>query len=99
MRKRFGILVLSLLIVAVSVLADLPLTRSPSGHESVVWSVAIQVLYTGQVTHIFQSHHLDVTLQLKNGTVLTTKEPTIDAIFHEVTKCGEPCRNIQMATE
>jgi hypothetical protein len=96
MRKLFGILVLSLLIVALSVLAYLPV---PSDHERVVWTVAIQVLYTGQVTHIFQSHHLDVTLQLKNGTVLTTKEPTIDAIFHEVTRCGEPCRNIEMATE
>ena len=96
MRKLFGILVLSLLIVALSVLAHLPV---PSDHERVVWTVAIQVLYTGQVTHIFQSHHLDVTLQLKNGTVLTTKEPTIDAIFHEVTRCGEPCRNIEMATE
>ncbi len=96
MRKQFGIVVLSLLIVAVSVLAYFPV---PSDHARVVWSVAIQVLYTGQVTHIFQSHHLDVTLQLKNGTVLTTKEPTIDAIFHEVTRCGDPCRNIEMATE
>jgi len=96
MRKLFGIVVLSLSIVAVSVLAYLPVL---SDHGRVVWSVAIQVLYTGHVTHIFQSHHLDVTLQLKNGTVLTTKEPTIDAIFDEVARCGEPCRNIVMATE
>jgi len=96
MRKRFGIIVLTLLIVAVSVLAYFPLS---SDHGRVVWSVAIQVLNTGQVTHIFQSHHLDVILQLKDGTVLTTKEPTIDAIFHEVTRCGEPCRNIQIVTE
>ena len=99
MRKRFGVLVLSLLIVSVSVLTYLPLPRSPSDHENVVWNVAIRVLYSGQVTHIFQSHHLDVTLQLENGTVLATKEPTIDAIFHEVTRCGEPCRNILIATE
>jgi len=96
MRKRFGIAVLTLLIVAVSVLAYFP---SPSDHGRMVWSAAIQVLYTGQVTHIFQSHHLDVTLQLKNGTVLVTKEPVIDAIFQEVSRCGEPCRNIEIATE
>ena len=96
MRKRFGIAVLTLVIVAVSVIAYLPVL---SDHGRIVWSVAIQVLYSGQVTHTFQSHHLDVTLQLKNGTVLTTKEPTIDAIFQEVTSCGEPCRSIEMATE
>jgi hypothetical protein len=86
------------LIVAVTVLAYLPLTRPPSD-QSVVWSVAIQVLYTGQVTRIFQSHHFDVTLELKNGTVLTTKEPTIDAISYELRKCGDPCKNIVFATE
>ena len=96
MLKRFGIAVLSLLVVAVLGLAYLP---PFSDHGRVAWSDAIQVLYTGQVTHIFQTHHLDVTLQLKNGTVLTTKEPTIDAIFHEVMTCGEPCRNIEMGTE
>ena len=96
MRKLFSILTLSLLIVALSVLANLPV---PSDHARVAWTAAIQILYTGQVTHIFQSHHLDVELQLKNGAVLTTKEPTIDAIFREVTRCGEPCRNVEMATE
>jgi hypothetical protein len=96
MRKRFGIVALSLLIVAVSALAYFP---APSDRARVVWSVAIQILHTGQVTHVFQSHHLDVILQLKNGSVLTTKEPTVDAIFHEVTRCGEPCRSVEMATE
>jgi|SRR6267143_6157296 hypothetical protein len=98
MRKRFGILVLSLLIVALPALAYFPLTR-PSSPIRVSWEGAITTLYTGQVTSVFQSHHLDVTLVLKNGTVMTTKEPTIDAIFHEIQKCGEPCQNIERATE
>jgi len=51
------------------------------------------------VMSIFQSHHLDVALSLKNGTVMTTKEPTIDAIFHEIQKCGDPCHNIEKWTE
>ncbi|TMI16434.1 hypothetical protein E6H35_00105 [Candidatus Bathyarchaeota archaeon] len=99
MRKRFGILVLSLLIVAASALVYSPLTQQPPNRHNVSWENAIAVLNTGQVMRVFQSHHLDVTLSLKNGTVMTTKEPTIDAIFHEIQRCGDPCRYIEEYTE
>jgi hypothetical protein len=99
MRKGFGIVVLSLLIVAVSAVAYFPLTQPPSNPARVSWQEAITVLYTGQVTMVFQSHHLDVSLWLKNGTVITTKEPTIDAIGYEIGKCGDPCKNIVYGTE
>jgi len=36
---------------------------------------------------------------MKNGTEIHTVEPTIDAIFHEVEKCGQPCSQIMLATE
>src|SRR2546425_3960399 len=70
MRKRFGILVLCLLIVAASAVAYFPLTRPPSNRPSISWDGAIAVLHTGQVTRIFQTHHLEVSLWLKNGTVM-----------------------------
>jgi len=99
MRKRFGILLPSLLIATALALAYFPLTRQPSDRMSVSWNSAVTVLQSGQVTRAFQSHHLDVTLQLKNGSVLTTKEPTIDAISYELRKCGDPCKNVVFATE
>src|SRR3989449_9805660 len=99
MRKRFWVLVLSLLIFAASALAYFPLTQQPSNRYSVSWENAITVLNTGHVMRVFQSHHLDVTLSLKGGTVITTKEPTIDAIFHEIQKCGDLCQSIQEWTE
>jgi len=99
MRKRFWILVLSLLTVTASALAYFPLTHPPSNGNSVPWEKALTTLYTGQVTRVFQSHHLDVTLALRNGNVMTTKEPAIDAIFHEIQKCGEVCKNIETWTE
>src|SRR2546422_11343923 len=99
MRKRFWILVLSLLIVAASALAYSPLTQQQFNRHNVSWENAITILNTGQVMRVFQSHQLDVTLTLKNGTVMTTKEPTIDAIFHEIQRCGDPCQNIEEYTE
>jgi hypothetical protein len=99
MRKRFGILVLALLIVAVAALAYFPLTRPPSNRTIVSWEEAITVLQTGQVTQVIQTHSLYVSLWLKNGSVITTKEPTIDAISYELSKCGDPCKNIVFGTE
>src|SRR5712691_3702290 len=99
MRKLFGIFVLSLLIVAVSDLAYLPLTRPPSNRTTISWEQAITILQTGQVTQVIQTHHLYVSLWLKNGSVITTKEPTIDAISYELGKCGDPCKNIVFGTE
>jgi len=99
MRKRFWILALFLLILVASALAYFPLTQQPSNRHRVSWENAITILNTGQVMSVFQSHHLDVTLSLKNGTVMTTKEPTIEAIFHEIQKCGDPCHNIEKWTE
>jgi len=90
---------MSLLIVAASALAYFPLNQQPSNRHPVSWENAITILNTNKVMSVFQSHHLDVTLSLKNGTVVTTREPTIDAIFHEIQKCGDLCQSIQDWTE
>jgi len=66
---------------------------------NVSWAMAITILQTGQVTHVIQTHHLYVSLWLKNGTVVTTKEPTIYSISYEIGKCGDPCKNIVFGTE
>ena len=99
MRKGFSIVVLALLIVAALALAYLPLTQPPSNRTIVSWEEAITVLQTGQVTQVIQTHHLYVSLWLKNGSVITTKEPTIYSISYELRKCGDPCKNIVFGTE
>jgi hypothetical protein len=99
MRKGFGIVVLGLLIVAVSALAYFQLTVPPPSRTIVSWEEAIAVLQTGQVTRVIQTHQLYVSLWLKNGSVITTKEPNIYAISYELNKCGDPCKNIVFGTE
>jgi hypothetical protein len=99
MRKRFGIVVLALLIVVASAFAYFQLTVPPPTRTIVSWEEAITVLQTGQVTQVIQTHQLYVSLWLKNGSVITTKEPTIDAISYELGKCGDPCKNIVFGTE
>jgi len=67
--------------------------------EEVDWLTAIELLNTGEVEQVFQLHNLTVTLIFKDGQQVKTVEPTIDAIFTEVQRCGAPCSNIILATE
>ncbi len=63
------------------------------------WETAIEILNSGEVEMVAQFHSLEVILTLKDGTEIRTIEPTIDAIFEEVQKCGQPCREVLLATE
>ena len=67
--------------------------------DSVDWETAVEILNTGEVEAIYQLHNLSVTLEMKDGSMIETVEPVIDAIFHEIEKCGDPCSEIIMATE
>jgi hypothetical protein len=73
-------------------------TVIPCG-EWVTWQRAIQILHTGAVTQIFQTHRLDVEITLEGDCLIRTKEPSIDAIFREIDDCGSLCEGIILATE
>lgn len=73
-------------------------TATPYPSE-VDWETAVEILNTGDVEVAAQLHSLDVFLTMKDGTEIHTVEPSIDAIFREVEKCGQPCSDIVLATE
>jgi hypothetical protein len=73
-----------------------PATPYPAEVE---WETAIEILNTGNVEMVVQLHNLDITLTMKDGSEIHTVEPTIDAIFKEIEKCGKPCSQIALATE
>lgn len=65
----------------------------------VSWEGAINLLRTAKVIRIHQTHSGNIYLDLKDGTVLKTKEPSLDAIFEEIRKCGETCKGIDIGQE
>ena len=71
----------------------------PQEGETISWERAVDLLNSGQVTMVVQAHSLEVTLTLKSGVTVKTIEPTIDAIFAEIQKCGETCSGVVQATE
>lgn len=95
-KKWPSALVLSALLLAGCGLGQADPTHYPS---EVNWKTAVEILNTGEVEMVAQLHSLDVTLTMKDGSQIDTVEPTIDAIFQEVEKCGQPCSQIVLATE
>ena len=77
----------------------LDLSTPTSYPGEVDWETAVEILNTGEVESVLQLHSLDVTLTMKDGTEIHTVEPSIDAIFQEVEKCGELCSQILLVTE
>lgn len=73
--------------------------NNENNERTVSRNEAIEILNEGNCEQVFQSHSLDVTLTLKNGYNIYTKEPNIDDIFDEIKKCWETCKNIILSTE
>jgi hypothetical protein len=72
---------------------------STSWPNEVDWATAIEILNSGQVAQVAQSHNLEVILTLKDGSQIKTVEPQIDDIFKEIDLCGETCSKILLITE
>lgn len=72
---------------------------SATENVSVSWQKAIEILNSGDVQAVHQTHGLQIMLVMKDGRQIKAIEPSIDAIFHEVKKCGLSCSDIRLATE
>lgn len=103
MQKQLMIGVLLILVVVLAACSpNAEPSPSPGGDGypgEVVWEQAVELLYTGDVVAVSQLHNLTVTLEMKDGSVVKTIEPQIDAIFQEIDKCGQPCKRIVLITE
>ena len=73
--------------------------KNSNQERTVDWDEAIKILNSGQTQGVMQTHSLDISLTLKDGTIIHTKEPKIDDIFDEIKKCGYTRKYIISATE
>ncbi len=98
---RTTILICTILLLALTACApqNAPQIAATPYPAVVSWDVAVEIIHSGQVETAAQLHNLQVTLYLKDGQVIETTEPSIDAIFQEVEKCGQPCSDMMLATE
>jgi uncharacterized lipoprotein len=76
-----------------------PLYPEPQSGEKVLWSQATAMILHGEVTKVSQSSDQYVTLFLKDGRTLLSREPSMDAVFEFLDQCGGACKNIERVTE
>jgi hypothetical protein len=63
------------------------------------WEQAVALINNSEVSKVVQAHDLKVTITLKDGRTLTATEPAIDQVLQVIQACGDPCKDIQVATE
>ncbi len=66
---------------------------------TVSWQEAIDILKSGKVETVVQYHSRVVTLIMKDGGEVLTREPRIDLVFDVIEECGAPCADIGVLTE
>jgi hypothetical protein len=67
--------------------------------DTIAWDDAVNLLMDGQVKQVAQTHALEVTLILRDGTEMKTVEPVIDAVFQVINECGDACQDMILMTE
>jgi hypothetical protein len=63
------------------------------------WEEAVAYIEKCEAALVFQSHALDVEIELKNGERVHAKEPAIDEVFRLLEQTRDTCGTIPMATE
>jgi len=87
----------TVLIVVVAIISAF--TFLARNQDEIYWEEAVELIQSGQVSLVMQTHSGEVTLKLKDGRTVKTQEPSIDAIFQEIIKCGDKCQPMTIATE
>jgi hypothetical protein len=65
----------------------------------ITWSAAENLILSGDVQQVMQTHSRQVTLVHQDGRSFITTEPVIDDVFKVIQKCGAKCANMALATE
>lgn len=63
------------------------------------WQSVEGTIFSGMVVSVSQKHDLQVSVTLKDGRTLLSTEPAIDDIIKIIQRCGDPCKDIKVATE
>lgn len=72
---------------------------APAQGEKIEWSAVEALVAAGGVADVFQSHTLQVIINMKDGTGYVVIEPAKDEIFKLLDQCGEKCFEVKRVSE
>lgn len=67
--------------------------------DMITWAQTVTLIQSQQVTTVVQSHDLSLLVTLVDGRSLLAQQPEIDAVLEVIRDCGDPCKNIAVASE
>ena len=71
----------------------------PVDASQIEWEKAIEMIKSGQVERIVQNGIAKLAIFLKDGTVVVTTEPVMDAVLQVIQDCGDPCKMLVISNE
>ncbi len=99
--KNIRIIIAAVILIAIIYIGGIYWQKNHEGLLNkdstpyVSWDEAVKIVNSGQVKEVVQTaHNYDVTLILKNGTSVKTKETRLDEIVDAKIKCGPLCNDI-----
>ena len=72
---------------------------STNDPEQVNRDKAKEMILSGEVKTIVQSHDLEVILQLEDGRQFISKEPELDSIVQILKECGARCSTTSLMSQ
>lgn len=67
--------------------------------DEIYWGMVMAMIQNGEVAKVVQTHERKLFVTLKDGRSFISWEPNIDDVLNIIQDCGEPCKDIAVATE
>jgi hypothetical protein len=61
--------------------------------------MVMAMIQNGEVAKVVQTHERKLFVTLKDGRSFISWEPNFDDVLNIIQDCGEPCKDIAVATE
>ena len=67
--------------------------------DEIYWGMVMAMIQNGEVAKVVQTHERKLFVTLKDGRSFISWEPNVDDVLMIIQECGEPCKDIAVATE
>ena len=67
--------------------------------DEIYWGMVMGMIQNGEVAKVVQTHERKLFVTLKDGRSFTSWEPNVDDVLMVIQECGDPCKDIAVATE
>ena len=67
--------------------------------DEIYWGMVMAMIQNGEVAKVVQTHERKLFVTLKDGRSFISWEPNVDDVLNIIQDCGEPCKDIAVATE